>query len=159
MKQPSKTLASPADRVRPPTPRTVQIATKLMYAGAALTAVGMLISVIALAVGGSAALKASYPSQTAAQLHTTETTLIVIAVFSGLIEIAIWLIVARSNQGGLKWARIAASVLFALSTWNLVAHLHGTLSIPNLVYTVLIWLVGLGAIVLLWHRESSTYFA
>jgi len=159
MKQPSKTLATTAGPVRPPAPRTIVIATLLMYAGAALTTLGALISVIAVAVGGTAALKPSYPRQTLSQLHSTETTLIVIAIFSGLIETAIWLIVARASKGGLKWARIAASVFFALSTWNLVAHLHGTISIANLVYTILIWLAGFGAIVALWHRDSSAYFA
>jgi hypothetical protein len=30
--------------------------------------------------------------------------------------------------------------------------------VANLVYTVLTWLVGLGAIIFLWRRESSAYF-
>ncbi len=157
MNQPSRTAATPADQARPPAPRPVILAVRLMYAGAALTAAGTLISVIALTTGGTAALKTSYPRQNATQLHHTLTTLITAAVLSSLIEIAIWLVIARANRGGLSWARIAACVLFALSTWNLVAHLHGPIAIANLIYTALIWLVGLGAVVLLWHRESSAY--
>jgi hypothetical protein len=157
--QRSKAPASQADPVRPPAPRPIVIAVQAMYAGAALTAVGIVISVISLTAGGTAVLKSSYPHQTAAQLHTTETSLIVIAAFSGLIEIGAWLLVARANSGGLKWARIVACVLFALNTWNLATHLVRVGAVANLVYTVLIWLIGLAAVILLWHRESSAYFA
>jgi hypothetical protein len=148
--------AAPADPVRPQAPRPVVIAVRLMYAGAALTALGMILSVVA-AVGGRAALKAGHPHATAAQLQSTQNFLIIIAVFSGLIEIAIWLLIARANGSGVKWARIAASALCAISTWNLVAHLRVD-TVATLTYTVVTWLVGLSAVIFLWQRQSSAYF-
>ena len=65
---------------------------------------------------------------------------------------------ARANRSGLKWARIVATVLFALGTWNLISHIIGTATVTNLAYTALMWLVGLGAVFFLWRKDSSAYF-
>jgi hypothetical protein len=128
-----------------------------MYAGAALTAIGLVISVVGLATGEEA-LRASHRHATLAQLHATQNFLITAAVIQGLIEIGAWLLMARANRSGLKWARIVATALFALGTWNLIAHVIGTATITNLVYTALIWVVGFGAVLFLWRKDSSAYF-
>jgi hypothetical protein len=39
-------------------------------------------------------------------LHATQNFLITVAIVSGLPEIGAWLLMARANRGGLKWARI-----------------------------------------------------
>lgn len=150
--------ADPAAPVRPDPPRSVVIAARLMYAGAAVTGIGLAISVIAIATGEKA-LRASHKHATLAQLHATQNFLITIAVVSGLIEIAAWLFMARANRGGLKWARIVASVLFVLSTWSFISHLFGAITIGNMIYSAAMWLVGLGAIFFLWQKESSAYFS
>jgi hypothetical protein len=139
-------------------PTTVVLATRLMYAGAALTAIGLVLSVIAIATGEQS-LRDSHPHATVAQLHATQNFLITIAVVSGLLEIGAWLLMARANRSGLKWARIAATVLFALGTWNLIAHIIGAGTATNLAYTAATWLVGASAVVFLWQRQSSGYFA
>ncbi|HVB45224.1 MAG TPA: hypothetical protein VNF47_21315 [Streptosporangiaceae bacterium] len=148
--------SAPSATQDPPSP--VLMAMNLMYAGAALTVVGLVLSVIAIA-GDAAALHAGHPHASAAQIHATQNLLITSAVVQGLIEVGLWLLMARMNRAGVRWARIIASVLFALSTWNLVAHLISTTVITNLVYTVLLWLIGLGAVFFLWQRESSAYFS
>ncbi|SRR5258708_2904199 len=150
------TGAPPPLRVDPP--RSVMIAVRLMYAGAAVTAIGVLISVITVATGEKA-LHASHPHATLAQLHATQNFLITIAIVSGLLEIGAWLLMPRANKSGLRWARIVATVLFALGTWNLVAHLIGKGTPTSLAYTVLVWLIGLGAIFFLWQKDSSAYFS
>lgn len=134
------------------------IAVRLMYAGAAATAIGVLISVIAVATGEKA-LHASHPHATLAQLHATQNVLITIAIVSGLLEIGAWLFMARANRSGLRWARIVATVLFALGSWNLVAHLLGKAMPTSLAYTVLVWLIGLGAVFFLWRKDASAYFS
>lgn len=149
--------AEPVTPVRPEPPRSVMIAVRLMYAGAGLTAIGMVMSVVAVATGENA-LRASHRHATLAQLHATQSFLITVAVISGLVEIGAWLLMARANRSGLKWARIAATVLFALGTWNLIAHIIGTATVTNLAYTALMWLVGLGAVFFLWRKDSSAYF-
>ena len=150
--------ADPVAPVRPDPPRSVVLAVRLMYAGAAVTAIGLVISVIAIATGEQA-LRASHRHATLAQLHATQNFLITIAVVSGLVEIAAWLVMARANRGGHKWARIVASVLFLLSTWSFISHLFGTITIGNMIYSAAMWLVGLGAVFFLWQQESSAYFS
>lgn len=142
--------------VRTDPPRSVVLATRLMYAGAAVTAIGVLISIIAV-VTGLDSLRASHPNATVAQLHATQNALIAEAVVSGLLEIGAWLIMARLNRAGLKWARVIATVLFGLGTLNLILRVTGG-GTANLVYTAVTWLVGAGAVFFLWQRESNAYF-
>jgi hypothetical protein len=149
--------AGPGAPVQPEPPRSVMLGVRIMYAGAALTAIGAVISVVGVATGEEA-LRASHKHATLAQLHATQNFLITVAVVSGLIEIGAWLLMARANRSGLKWARIVATALFALATWNLIAHIIATATVTNLVYTALMWVVGLGAVFFLWQKDSSAYF-
>jgi len=149
--------AEPGTLVRPDPPRSVMVAVRIMYAGAALTAIGLVISVVGVATGEQA-LRATHRNATLAQLHATQNVLIMLAVVSGLIEIGAWLLMARANRSGLKWARIVATVLFAFGTWNFISHIIGTATVTNLAYTALMWLVGLGAVFFLWQKDSSGYF-
>ena len=140
-------------------PRPVVIATRLMYAGAAVTAIGMVITIIAVIIDVDS-LRVSHPGATPAQLHATQNALIVVAVVSGLLEIGAWILMARANRGGLKWARIVATVLFGLGTLNLIFRITGAhLSATNVAYTALTWLAGAAAVFFLWQRDSNAYFA
>jgi hypothetical protein len=151
--------ASNGTPMRPDPPRPVVLAVRLMYAGAAVTAIGVVISVIAIVTSGADALRASHPHATVAQLHATQNALITTAVVSGLLEVGAWIFMARANRGGLKWPRIVASVLFGLATANLIVRLVGGGGAANLVYTVVTWLIGAGAVFFLWQRQSSAWFA
>lgn len=153
---PSKPAGSSSQRPDPP--GSVRIAVLLMYAGAAVTALGLVVSIIAIATGDRV-LRASHPDATVAQLHATKSALIVLAVASAVIEIAAWLLLARTSRLGLRWARIVATVLFGLNTINLASHLRGAATVGNTLYSAAIWLVGLAAVVYLWLPESRPYFA
>jgi len=159
MNQPKAPLvqasSAAASRAQPPKP--VVIAMRLMYAGAAITAIGVVISIIAVLTGQNS-LRATHPTATVAQLHATQNALVAVAVVSGLIEIGAWILMARVNRAGLKWARIAATVLFGLATLNLIFRLTSTGAVANLAYTAATWLAGAGAVFYLWQRESNAYF-
>lgn len=144
---------------RPEPPGTILTAVKLMYAGAALTAIGVVLTVVAIAAGAAVALRASHKHATLAQIHATQGVLITAAIFSGLVEIALWIFVARANRGGLGWARILATVLFALNTWIMSRQFFGPIAVAGLIGTGLTWLAGLGAVYYLWRKESTAYFA
>jgi hypothetical protein len=149
--------AAPAEPAPAP-PRSVVIAVRLMYVGAVVTAIGLVISVIAVATD-LRGLRASHPHATLAHLHGYQNALITIAIISGLVEIALWLIMARANRAGARWARMAASVLFAFGSWNFASHFLGKITIGNIAYSAVTWLVGLAVIVFLWQRPSSEYLA
>jgi hypothetical protein len=139
-------------RLRPSVPRsarTVRAAVRLMYAGAAVTTLSLIISIISLAfIGRRAAslrlLGRSQPFPVA----------IAVGIMGGLVLIALWLWMARANGQGRNWARILSTVLFGLA----MLHLFGNKGVVQVVFAVVTWLVGLAAVWLLWRPTSNAFF-
>jgi hypothetical protein len=144
---------------RPPAPPSIQNAVRLMYAGAALSAVGFLVGLATLGSLKKDIINASTKALTAAQVHTAEVVGVATIVILGLIGIGLWLWMARANGAGKSWARVVASVLFGLNTLDLLSGVARPNAIGTKIFVILGWLVGLGAAVLLWRRESSDYYA
>lgn len=157
MYQPYPSAGQGPDPQRPAPPNSVLNAVKFMYAGAALSAVGLIISVVTISSLKSAILK-RYPHYSATQIHSVEVVGVAGAVIGGLLAIGLWIWMARANGAGKNWARIVASVLFGISTVDVLASVARPNAVLTLLFAVLVWLVGLGAIVLLWRKESSAYF-
>jgi hypothetical protein len=65
---------------------------------------------------------------------------------------------ARKNGQGKNWARILSTVLFALATLDLFGVVSQPKTVLGLIFPVLTWLVGLGAVVFLWRKESTDFF-
>jgi hypothetical protein len=142
----------PPESSRPTPPRPVRTAVLLMYVGAALTAISLIVTVATMHTIETAIRNNS--TYTAAQAHQ----LAVAAIVEYVVTLGLWLLMAWANRAGHGWARITATVLFALNTLGLVINLfRGSASI-SVLFAVLVWLIGLGA-VLLWRKESSEYFA
>ena len=156
-------LAESADLIRsglwlrlwpsvPRSARTVRAAVKLMYAGAAVSTVNL---VILLALIGDI---------TVSQLLNTP--FITVAIAWSLAPLALWLWMARENGRGRNWARIVSTVLFGAATLDLtevfgppgirlslVPVIAGSPTVP-----VLYWLVGLAVVWLLWRPASRAFF-
>jgi len=128
-----------------------------MYGGAALSAVEILIGFTTIGSLRSA-IKKQYPNYTATQIHGAEVAVLGAAVVVGLLAVGLWILMARANGAGRSWARIVASVLFGLNSLDLVSGLVRPHASVALALGILVWLIGLGAIVSLWQRESSAYF-
>jgi hypothetical protein len=158
MVQPYPSSGKPlTEAERPPAPPSVLNAVKLMYAGAAISTVSLIISLVDIS-GTKAAIKKARPDLTAAQVSQLNTFIIGLAIVSGLVGIALWLWMARANGQGKNWARIVSTVLFGLATLDLVGVFSQPKTVLGLVFPVLIWLVGAGAVWLLWQRESTAFF-
>jgi hypothetical protein len=147
---------------RPPPPWTVRTACFLMAAGAALRITEMMIS-----VHQEDARRRFVPGASSLTLHTGGGVSDGVLVTLGLVETALWIWMACANGGGRNWARITASVLFGM--WSVRTSVGvffywvssaagGTVAGLNTVMDVLIWLAGLIAIVMLWHRRSKPHF-
>ena len=147
----------PVELERLPAPPPVMNAVKLMYVGAAVSTVSLIISVADIA-SVKTAIKKAKPSWTVAQVNQYDRFLITVAIVSGVIGIALWLWMARANNQGKNWARILSTVLFCLATLDLVGVFSQPKTVLGLVFPVLTWLVGLGAVFLLWRPESSAFF-
>ena len=142
---------------RPGAPTPVLQAVKLMYAGAIVSAISLIIT---LATVGSlkTAIHNADPSLTATKLHSAEVAAVAVAIIFGLIGIGLWLWMAYANKAGKNWARITATVFFGLDTLSVLTSFRQAEPILSRLITILIWLIGLGAIILLYQRESSAYY-
>ena len=80
---------------------------------------------------------------------------------AALIEVAAWLGIARACRNGRGGARITGTVLFGLHTIGLLgvlANPHPGLGLAKIT-TLLSWLIACAAVVFLWQRPSSAFFA
>jgi hypothetical protein len=143
--------------VRPEPPESVLTAVKLMYAGAIVSALDIVVGLVTIGSLRSALQRAN-PSYTSSQLHTAEVAGVVFIVFFGLVGVGLWLWMAAANKRGANWARIVATVFFGLDTLSLLANFARPEALFIRLVGLLIWLIGLGAVILLWQRQSSEYF-
>ena len=158
MYQPYPTGGAEPEPVRPAPPPPVENAVRLMYAGAAISAISLIITLVT--VGSlKTAIHNADPSLTATKLHSAEVAAVVVAIVFGLIGIGLWLWMARANKAGKNWARITATVFFGLDTLSVLAGFRQAEPALSRAVSLLVWLAGLGAVVLLWQKISSAYFA
>jgi hypothetical protein len=152
-------------------PATVRRAVRFMQVGAIGGALSLLFNVI-----GSFSLKSNMMTAnaaklkdhqvTASQISSTATALIIYTIVVGLISIGLWLWMARMNAAGRNWARITASVLFALwslYTYSVIGELHGGVTITatlivSMVLIIALWVIGVATIYQLWRPASTAYF-
>jgi len=157
MYQPYPTGAQMPEIERPPVPSQVANAVKVMYVGAATSIIGIIIDIVTVNATKAAIQRRSH-HLTTSQLNASGHTLIAGFIVGGLIGAAAWIIVARNCQGGKNWARITGSVLFAIATIDTIVGLTAPLAAAVKIWGVVVWLVGLAAVVLLWQRPSTEFF-
>ncbi len=104
------------------------------------------------------AILAKHPDYTSAQLHNAEDAQTASLIIGALITMGLWLWMARANGKGLNWARIAAAVFFGINTLDLLLSFFLVHAAATVIVSVIVWLVGLGAILLLFSRESAPFY-
>jgi hypothetical protein len=145
----------------PGLPASMRKAVRFMLLGAAITAVFAVFEVVATIVDKNS-IDINGKPPTSSQLATA----IIFLIVSYVVYILLWVLMARFNRAGMKWARIVATVLFAISTFQLyetMDSLHGGQVITGadiiyIIITLAAWGAGVGAIAMLWRPDSSTYF-
>lgn len=158
MYQPYPSAGQVPEPARPEPPDSVLTAVKLMYAGAVVSALSLVVGLVTIGSLRSALQRAD-PSYTSSQLHTAEVASVVIIVIVGLIGVGLWVWMATANKRGANWARITATVFFGLDTLSTLAGFARPEALLSRLVGLLVWLIGLGAIILLWQRQSSDYFS
>jgi hypothetical protein len=153
MYQPCPPRGQPAGPLRPPAPAPVLTAVKLMYAGAAVFTISLIISIISAAFtgGGAATLRLAGRSQ-------PFPVAIAVGIAGGLAVIALWLWLARANSQGRNWARILSTVLSGLATLKLIGVFSEPRTVLGLIFWAPPWLIGLATVWLLWRPDSSAFF-
>ncbi|HEY0999671.1 MAG TPA: hypothetical protein VGD83_08535, partial [Streptosporangiaceae bacterium] len=140
-------------------------AVKLMSAGAAVSAVGLIIGLALISVDIKAAVRGRFLDHS---LAAHKPLIITVWIVFGLVVIALWLWMARANGQGRNWARILSTVLFGLATLQLrgdftqpVSHTGSAATVLYYGGTTLVaaaWLTGAAAVWLLWRPASSGFF-
>jgi len=154
MSQPS---ATPASQPGPPQP--VSIAVKLMWAGAALTVLGVVLGLTQTEGVREELSSQQLPPGTT--LDAAVTYAIAAAIVVGVITAALWVLLAIMNRRGKPWARVVATVLGVVNVLvNLYAILEEAGGRPSisLVSGVVSLLLAAVVIFLLWRPESSRWY-
>ncbi len=138
-----------------PLPASMATAVRLMYAGAAYALVWAIGFIVI-----SASIVKNHPVITAAADHRLAGA-VTLAVFTCAVDIALWLGIARACRRGKNGARVAGTVLFAIHTIGILGVLASSQAGlgPAKVLTLIGWLIGGAAVVFLWQRPSSAFFA
>jgi hypothetical protein len=157
MYQPYPSGGQTVEPERPAAPGTVLNAVKLMYTGAAVSTVSLVVSLVNIS-GTKSAIRKARPTLTVTQVNQLNTFIIALALISGVVGIALWLWMARANSQGRNWARIVSTVLFCLATLDLVGVFSQPKTLIGLIFPVLTWFIGLGAVFLLWRGPSTAFF-
>ena len=156
MYQPHPSSGQPTGPLRPPAPAPVLTAVKLMYTGAVVSAVTLIVW-LTIAIGDvQAAARGRWlgHSLTAARLIHLRPLIVMVLMVGGLVVIALWLWLARAVGQGRNWARILSTVLFGLATLELA----GLPSAGQVFWAMLTWLTGLAAVWQLWRPACTTFF-
>lgn len=133
-----------------------------MYAGLGLTLAAMIVAYVDHATANVLAshIRAGYPTYTQARIDTAVTTYMVYLSVVGALGIICWLAAIRAVKAGKRWARGAATAMFALGTGIAVIDLlikdtSGDSGLPPLLgwAGMLPCLAGLLAVTLLWRRS------
>ncbi len=140
-------------------PPSVRYAVWLMYGGAA---VSLAAAIADIATKNEVREVIAKTPISRSLIETATTSTLVMAAAVNLAAVVLWLVMARWSAKGSITARTLACVLFGLRT---VAALIGPGELSAVgpwpaavrALTVLGWLVGLGALVLLWRRSSTAF--
>lgn len=152
--------ATPATR-----PQSLRNAVWLMYLGALLSLISIIFGVTSKSsvlddARREALEKGDAPADVDNAVNVLSSVYTGMVIVGGIIATLLWLWMAWANGKGRKWARILATVLFAISTLGVIGAITGTAQTGalNMWLSIATWLVGLLAIFFLWRRDSSEYF-
>lgn len=153
------------DAVAPSTeqPPSIRTAVMLMRAGAVLSAVYLVATLIfigSLKDDIRAQLQKSDANYTQSRLDSAFTAYFVSVVVFGLIGIALWLWMASANGKGKRWARTVATVLGAFNILlAMLTLVGGSGTLLSVLFTVLNLGIAIGALVFMYRSDSSRYYA
>jgi hypothetical protein len=160
---------------KPPAPQTVLRAHYWILAGAVLSLVNI-IATLAQSSSIRSKLQSSETNTTLSPsaLNSLATVTIVATVVVGLIGTGMWIWMAFATKAGKPWARILSTVFFGVNAAGVVVGLVALAASSatsssstmftssgttfGLIISVLEFIVGLVAIILLWSKNSAAYF-
>jgi sorbitol-specific phosphotransferase system component IIBC len=144
-----------AAQATPPPP--LLTAVRLMYVGAALSAIFLIIG-LAQADSLRDQIADDQPELSADELDAAVAIGTAFAVIIGLISVGLWIWMAVMNRKGRSWARVVATVLGGLNIVFTLIGLTQNTGIGTIVNLISIVLAA-AILWLLYRPESSAYYA
>lgn len=145
-------------------PNSIVLAVKLMYAGAALSVLNLILGLITSGSDGTRdairdSLRDAGQDVSESAIDSAVMGARIFAVVLGILAVALWLLMAKTNGEGKKWARIVATVLGALSVVStLVSFTQPATNALTMALNVISLLLAIAILVLLWKPESSRFY-
>lgn len=147
-----------APRPDVPQPTSILQAVRLMFVGAAISAVGVLLS-FTQTDAIREAVEDSDSSLTSSEVDTVVNVAVGFAAVFGLIGVGLWIWMAVTNGQGKSWARVVATVLGGLNILGTLFNLTQPGSTPlSLVLAVVGLILAAVILFLLYRPESSRYY-
>lgn len=91
------------------------------------------------------------------ELDRLVTVALTVSTVAGLLAAAVWFWMSRVTARGSKWGRLGACVLLVLAFGVFFGGLLPTAGLLHQVLAVVVLLVGVWAVVRLWHPDSSAW--
>jgi hypothetical protein len=137
-------------------PPSVVNAVRVMYAGAAVSVISVIAGVL---TSGKSEIHAARPDLTPAQVSAYAEFDLVSVIIVGLVGVGLWIWLARMCRDGRGVVRVAGTVLFGVDTVLQVIGFTQPAAFAARIPGLLVWLVGLAAVLLLWRRDATDYFS
>lgn len=152
--------AAPAPDV--PQPSSIRTAVRLMFVGAAVSLISLVISIATL---GSLKddirdeLVKDDPNVSQSTIDAAYGVTIGIAVVLGTIGVLLWLWMAWKNGQGRSWARVVATVLGALNViFTLLSFTSANAEPVVQVFSAINLVLAVLILVLLWRKDSTEFY-
>ncbi len=160
---PGSTPAEPAHTARSvPQPSSISLAVRLMWAGAAVSLLSLVVTLLNLGDLKSQVreqLAASGQEVTDQVVNASYAAAIAFGVLGSLIAVLLWLWMAWKNGQGRTWARVVATVLGVINVLSTIYTLTaGTAPIAANILAVINVVLAVVILVLLWRKESSAFY-
>jgi hypothetical protein len=150
---------APGSVALPPRPAALRRAVSLMYAGAAVAIATGIVDGLTTHNVTFYVYKSTSPNT--ATVHDASS--LVSGLISGIIAAGLWLWMAWKTGAGRNWARVLSTVFFGFACLQLIGGIAGAAgpdhTVLAFVFLLAEWAVGLTALIAVWKRESSDFFA
>jgi hypothetical protein len=157
MVQPYPTAAQMPSSERPSVPSSVRNAVTLMYIGAAASVIHAILYIVT-ASATKTAYASKHPNLSASKITMGARALDFSGAVGGVIAAALFIWIALMCLRGRNWARITGTVFFAIGVLDALAGLAIAVGAVDKIFSFVVVLIGLAAIILLWQGSSSGYF-
>lgn len=141
-------------------PRSITDSVRLLQFGAILNVLEILRGILTrgalrTAIIGEAQKQGVHPTPDAIDRATA--VVLGVTTVVAAISAVVWYLLSRATARGSKWARIIATVLFALAVIGFLGGALPTAGLFHLVFALALLLIGAWSLVRLWHRDSSAW--